>query len=730
MINLSASGGSVTFEFIGNSGYLQDGTITVPVNSLSMIIDESDMVTFRKPNNDVFISALLSEFGMTKEEMIAWYKANMVGSTGGGGITSGEVQTMIDESVSGKADVSAATIVNQTSGTVTGSTATTYGGASVTFNFEYNDGVTSFSAGCVGMVAFDNPRTPAVKYKTKDGEEKTAVRGSDTDEYNYENIARKVVITMKGNNRLTYVWMGYEDPVTINYTYDYVINQSVAASTYIENTINPKIETIESSLSAKADTSAVTAVNNVVTAHTADTSIHFTTGDVQSMITSATSGLQETLSAGTNIDITNNVISVTGISIETSSAVTSGDVRPIQSGALYDELRIPGEVESGLTLEWYNYDGGSTINYPSGQCSKIIFENIAAIGETEGDTWYEPGNGFNFNDSEGFSIGYISLDVDYNGVITITNATNVTYSIDGNNLTVEYPSIAANVDHIDANYDNYWTTTAFVNVSGMIPLINQVSANTAAISGKADTSAVTAVNNTLTAHTADTSIHFTTGDVQSMITAATSGKADTSAVTAVQDSLSGYVTTDTEQEITAQKIFIGDPTNGKKSIKFKQYDNASKVGFVMVNSASTNNELAAFEFRPNTYTDSSSVQHPLLYFGHYRNNSVANAGVVQTMLGFRQYDQSGAAAYHYLLPLPAEAKTPFSLTTSFKNYFAPLGFKNGSTMITTDNTGVADFSGVLGGLKLQQITQADYDALVSGGTVDSSTLYIITNVVS
>ena len=36
----------------------------------------------------------------------------------------------------------------------------------------------------------------------------------------------------------------------------------------------------------------------------------------------------------------------------------------------------------------------------------------------------------------------------------------------------------------------------------------------------------------------------------------------------------------------------------------------------------------------------------------------------------------------------------------------------------------------LGGLKLQQITQADYDALVQGGTVDASTLYIITNVVN
>lgn len=108
MITLSASGGSVTFEFSGNSTYLNDGQITVPVNSLALIIDESDMATFRKAaSNDIFVSANIAEFGMTKAELESWYKANMVGSTGGGGgVTSGEVQTMIDESISGKVDTS------------------------------------------------------------------------------------------------------------------------------------------------------------------------------------------------------------------------------------------------------------------------------------------------------------------------------------------------------------------------------------------------------------------------------------------------------------------------------------------------------------------------------------------------------------------------------------------------------------------------------------------------
>ena len=185
----------------------------------------------------------------------------------------------------------------------------------------------------------------------------------------------------------------------------------------------------------------------------------------------------------------------------------------------------------------------------------------------------------------------------------------------------------------------------------------------------------------------------------------------------VNNNNNNNVTLDTAQDITATKTFV----NTDKGIIFKQKQNANKVGFSLRSSASTNNEIATFEFRPDTYTDSSSVKHPLLYLGHYRTTNIANNGIVQTMVGFRQYDQSGSAAYHYLMPLPAEAKTPFSLTTAYKNYFAPLGFKNGDTMITTDNTGVADFSSVLGGLKLVKITAADYAQI----TPDDNTVYFI-----
>ena len=94
MITLSKSGNTVTFTFDENSGYLQNGTIDVPVNSLSLVIDDSDMATFRKAaSNDIFISARYEEFGMTKAQLEAWYKANMVDS-----ITEEEIQDMIDTS--------------------------------------------------------------------------------------------------------------------------------------------------------------------------------------------------------------------------------------------------------------------------------------------------------------------------------------------------------------------------------------------------------------------------------------------------------------------------------------------------------------------------------------------------------------------------------------------------------------------------------------------------------
>ena len=102
MITLTTSGDSVVFVFDNNDHYLQQGTIEVPMNSLSLLIDSSDMVTFKKAaSNDVFVSATLSELGMTKEQLISFYKENMVSE---GGVPEEEIQAMIASATSGYAD--------------------------------------------------------------------------------------------------------------------------------------------------------------------------------------------------------------------------------------------------------------------------------------------------------------------------------------------------------------------------------------------------------------------------------------------------------------------------------------------------------------------------------------------------------------------------------------------------------------------------------------------------
>lgn len=76
---------------------------------------------------------------------------------------------------------------------------------------------------------------------------------------------------------------------------------------------------------------ATSGINNTLTAHTANTDIHVTTADKTEW-----SGKQDALTAGTGIDITNNVISVTGVPLTVDDTVTSGSSNPVKSSGIYN----------------------------------------------------------------------------------------------------------------------------------------------------------------------------------------------------------------------------------------------------------------------------------------------------------------------------------------------------------------------------------------------------------
>ena len=104
MITLTKSGNAIVFTFDDNDHYLNDGKIEVPVNSLTLVTDESQMATFRKSaSNDIFISATYDELGMSKADLESWFKENAFDT---GGVTEEWVEEYVSESISGKADTS------------------------------------------------------------------------------------------------------------------------------------------------------------------------------------------------------------------------------------------------------------------------------------------------------------------------------------------------------------------------------------------------------------------------------------------------------------------------------------------------------------------------------------------------------------------------------------------------------------------------------------------------
>lgn len=292
MVTLTKSGNAVKFAFDDNPHYLNNGEIEVPVNSLSLVIDDSEMATFRKASsNDIFLSISYDELGMTKAELESFYKENMVGSTGGGGgggITSGEVQSMIDESISGKADTSAVTSVDDA---LTAHTANTT--VHVTAQDKSNWNAKSDFSGDYNDLT-NKPTIPTVP----------------TSNTAFTNDAGYIT-SAQSQSAITAAVSGKVDTSTFN--------------TYSAQT--------QSALDDKADASDYYDKNYI--------DENYYTNDY---IDGELIGKQDELEAGTGISIVNNVISVTGVTVD--QTIIENSTNAVAGGAVYAAI---GDIESLLS---------------------------------------------------------------------------------------------------------------------------------------------------------------------------------------------------------------------------------------------------------------------------------------------------------------------------------------------------------------------------------------------
>ena len=102
MIKISKQNNSLIVEGIDNVFYPNNGDNSYPLNSLIVVIDESDMATFRSvATNDVLFSGLIKDItingeAVTKDNIIQKFDAVSNSSTGGGGSVDAYTKTESD----------------------------------------------------------------------------------------------------------------------------------------------------------------------------------------------------------------------------------------------------------------------------------------------------------------------------------------------------------------------------------------------------------------------------------------------------------------------------------------------------------------------------------------------------------------------------------------------------------------------------------------------------------
>lgn len=91
MISINKVNNAIQITFEGNDKYLHNGVIDVAVNDLILVVDESNLATFKRSSTgDVLFSQLIDNIqiageSVTKGNIIEKFAAIGYGSTGGGG---------------------------------------------------------------------------------------------------------------------------------------------------------------------------------------------------------------------------------------------------------------------------------------------------------------------------------------------------------------------------------------------------------------------------------------------------------------------------------------------------------------------------------------------------------------------------------------------------------------------------------------------------------------------
>ena len=389
-----------------------------------------------------------------------------------------------------------------------------------------------------------------------------------------------------------------EGEIAVNYADGYetlsIKNSSGEISTFSSDAIIS--DTIDSKISGKADTTAVTAVNNALKAHKGDASVHITADERTKWNAKAEASAVTTVNnaltahtADTTAHITDNertkwntvtgkadTSAVTTVNKALTAHTASTDVH-VTTADKTKWNAVTGKADSStvsaINSTLTSHTGNTTIHVTSDDKTKwnavtgkadtsavtTVSDNLSAhtanttvhVTQANKDTWNKVTSKA---DATALTSHTDNLDIHvttgdkatWNAVVNKANASDLT---DVNNALTKHTS-NGNI-HVTTGDKATWDAKA--EVSAVTTVSNDLATHKGdatvhitaaertkwnAVTGKADTSAVTTVNNALTAHTSDSDIHVTTGDKATWN--AVTSKADSSTVTSINNILTAH----------------------------------------------------------------------------------------------------------------------------------------------------------------------------------------------
>lgn len=201
--------------------------------------------------------------------------------------TSAQTETAINEATSGKAD---STNVEALSGTVTAHTADT------TIHLTSGDVESLISSDVASLFGYANYDSTTNRINFKHNSTGEVLTFIDASPFLVDGFLDSVEIkTIDGVAYLVFTWNSDSGKQT---TTNIPLTDIFDPSNYL--TSADTITAINEATSGKADSSTVSGINDVLTAHTADTTIHVTSADKTTW-----SGKQDALVSGTNIKTIN-----------------------------------------------------------------------------------------------------------------------------------------------------------------------------------------------------------------------------------------------------------------------------------------------------------------------------------------------------------------------------------------------------------------------------------------